>query len=48
MKDPQVLAEAQKQALEIQPVEGAEISRVLDKVYASKPELIERARNVLK
>ena len=48
MKDPQVLAEAQKQALEIQPVEGAEISRVLDKVYASKPELIERAQNVLK
>ena len=48
MKDPQLLAEAQKQALEIQPVEGAEISRVLDKVYASPIKLIERAQNVLK
>ena len=47
MKDDQVLAEAQKQALEIQPVEGAEISAVLDKVYGSSPELIARAQKIL-
>jgi len=48
MKDSQLLAEAQKQSLEIQPVEGAEISRVLEKVYGAPAELIARAQNVLK
>ncbi len=48
MKDGQLLAEAQKQGLEIQPVEGVEISRVLDKVYGASPELIARAQKILK
>ena len=48
MKDEQLLAEAQKQALEIQPVEGVEISKVLDKVYGASPDLIARAQKILK
>ena len=47
MKDGQLLAEAQKQALEIQPVEGIKISNVLDKVYGASPDLIARARKIL-
>lgn len=48
IKDEQLLAEAQKQALEIQPVEGVEISNVLDKVYGASPDLIARAQKILK
>ena len=43
MKDELLLAQGHKQALEVPPVEGAERSGVLDKVYGAPPELIARA-----
>jgi tripartite-type tricarboxylate transporter receptor subunit TctC len=48
MKDEKLLAEAQKLGMDIQPVNGDEIARVLDKVYRAPPELIQRAQKVLK
>jgi tripartite-type tricarboxylate transporter receptor subunit TctC len=47
MKDPEFLAEAKRQSLEIDPVSGDQIAAMLRKVYASPPEVIERAKAVL-
>jgi tripartite-type tricarboxylate transporter receptor subunit TctC len=46
MKDPQLLAEAGKMQLDINPVTGAEIAAVLKKAYALPASQIERARSV--
>jgi tripartite-type tricarboxylate transporter receptor subunit TctC len=47
MKDPEFLAEASKQNLEIAPVGGEEIDRFLDGVYATPRPLVERAAKIL-
>jgi tripartite-type tricarboxylate transporter receptor subunit TctC len=47
MKDPELLADAAKQHLEISPVTGAEIDRFLAGVYATPKPLIERAATIL-
>jgi tripartite-type tricarboxylate transporter receptor subunit TctC len=48
MRDPEFLAEAQKQQLEINPVGGAEIGRLIERVYGMPSGLIERARRAMK
>jgi hypothetical protein len=48
MTDPAFLAEAEKLHLEVQPVDGAQIQRVLRKVYGSPKILIDRARSLMK
>jgi tripartite-type tricarboxylate transporter receptor subunit TctC len=47
MKDPDLLADAARQHLEIAPVTGAEIDRFLAGVYATPRPLIERAAKIL-
>ena len=42
LKDPEVLKEAASQKMEIDPVSGAEINALLDRVYAAPPELAAR------
>ena len=42
MKDPEFLAEAAKQKLAINPVGGKEIAELLDRVYATPQELLDR------
>lgn len=47
IKDPEFIADAKKQNLEVEPLSGAEIEALIDRVYASPPEVIERAKAVL-
>jgi tripartite-type tricarboxylate transporter receptor subunit TctC len=44
--DPQFLADAEKMGIEVQFVGGAEIDKLLVKIYASPPEIVERAKSV--
>jgi tripartite-type tricarboxylate transporter receptor subunit TctC len=48
MKDPAFLAESEKTDLEVRPVSGAEIDRLVAEVYASPPDVVELARQALK
>ena len=48
MTDPEFLADAAKQKMEINPVGGAEINTLLARIYAMPPALIERARSIVK
>ena len=47
MKDPELMADAARQNLEIAPVSGAEVDRFLAGVYATPRPLIERAAKIL-
>jgi tripartite-type tricarboxylate transporter receptor subunit TctC len=47
MKDPDYLADSRRQNLEANPATGAEIAALVDKVYASAPEVIARAKVAL-
>ena len=46
LKDPQFLADAEKMGVEVQHVGGAAIQALLEKIYASPREIIERAKAV--
>jgi tripartite-type tricarboxylate transporter receptor subunit TctC len=48
LKDPEFLADAKQQKLDIDPVSGDEIQELVRNVYASPPEVIARARAAIK
>lgn len=48
MKDPEFIAEAEKLRLEVSPMQGVEIERVLGEVYALPKELIDKARAAIR
>jgi tripartite-type tricarboxylate transporter receptor subunit TctC len=48
MKDPEFIADATKAGLEVSPITGAEIDRLLVGIYALPPDLIEKAKLVMK
>ena len=48
MKDPEFLAEATKLRLDVIPLDGAGIDRVVGEVYALSPETIEKAKRAIK
>jgi tripartite-type tricarboxylate transporter receptor subunit TctC len=48
MKDDAFLAEAKKQRMEIDPVSGAEINALLERVYSAPPAMIARIRELVK
>ena len=48
MKDKEFIAETTKVNLEVSPMPGAEIDRLLAAIYALPPELIEKAKQVMK
>jgi tripartite-type tricarboxylate transporter receptor subunit TctC len=48
LKDPELLEDAKKQKMEIDPVTGAAINALLDRVYAAPPELAVRLREMAK
>lgn len=47
MKDPNLIAEAQKMNLEIDPMPGDEVQALVAKVYASPAQVVERAKKAL-
>ncbi len=46
MKDAEYKAEAEKQAIDVDPVFADEITSILNRVYTASPEAIERARQI--
>lgn len=48
VKDPDLLAEAKKARLEINPTDGAEMDRILKEVYAAPEAVVKRARSMIK
>jgi len=48
MKDPEFIAEAEKLRLEVSPMTGAEIERVLGEVYALPKDLIDKAKAAIR
>ena len=46
MKDVEYKAEAEKHAIDVDPVFADEIASILNRVYAASPEVIERARQI--
>jgi tripartite-type tricarboxylate transporter receptor subunit TctC len=47
MKDPELIAEAQKQKLEMSPLTGAQVQALVERLYASPDPIVRRARNLL-
>ena len=47
MKDPDFLTEAKKLALEIEPVSGAEVQKLIEDLYRSPPDVVSRAKEVM-
>ena len=48
MRDKDFLADAEKSQLEIRPTSGAEMERLVRKVYATPPAITQRAADMLK
>jgi hypothetical protein len=48
VKDPELLKDAKSQRMEINPVSGATINALLDRVYAAPPHLAARLRQMAK
>jgi tripartite-type tricarboxylate transporter receptor subunit TctC len=46
LKDPQFLADADKMGVEVQHVGGEHIQKLVERIYASPPEVIARAKAV--
>jgi hypothetical protein len=46
MKDPDFVKEATRLALEVRPVTGAEVDRLIREVYTSPPDVIKRAAEI--
>jgi len=48
MKDPQFLAEAKRLDLEVRPVAGAEVEKLIKEIYASPPDVVKLAQQAEK
>lgn len=48
MKDPALIKDAETQQLEISPVDGAEMQKSVQKMFNLPPEVITRAKNIIK
>ena len=48
MKDPEFVAEITRVKLEVNPMTGAEIDRLLAEVYAMPKDLIEKAKQAMR
>jgi hypothetical protein len=47
LKDPQLLAEAEKAKLEIDPVDGSGVEKMVNGLYAIEPAIINRVKQLL-
>ena len=47
MKDEEFLADANKAQLNIDPINGAEVQNVVEKIFTSSPDIVERARKMI-
>ena len=47
MKDPDFLAEAKQMGLEISPVNGAAVDKIVADLYATPPDILEETRKLI-
>jgi tripartite-type tricarboxylate transporter receptor subunit TctC len=47
MKDPELIADAAKQHLDIDPVSGSEMQNIVDRVYAAPPEVVDLVKKIV-
>jgi tripartite-type tricarboxylate transporter receptor subunit TctC len=47
MKDPEYIADARRQTLDTDAVKGAELEALVNRLYASPPDVIARARQAM-
>jgi hypothetical protein len=47
MRDPAFLADVKKERLEVDPVDGADMTRSLEKAFALPPKVIAAARDMM-
>jgi hypothetical protein len=47
LKDPQLLAEAEKAKLEIDPIDGAGIEKMVNGLYEIEPAIVNRVKQLL-
>jgi hypothetical protein len=47
VKDPQVAADAKKMKLDLDAISGDEVQELVEKIYATPPAIIQRAKQVL-
>jgi hypothetical protein len=47
LKDPQLLAEAEKAKLEIDPIDGAGIEKMVNGLYEIEPAVVNRVKQIL-
>jgi hypothetical protein len=48
MKDPAFVAEAGKQSIDIDPMDGAAVQALLVKLYRTSPDVVKAAQNALR
>jgi hypothetical protein len=48
MADPQFLADAEKARVDIQPLSGEKVQELVEKLYKSPKEVVERARKSIR
>ena len=48
MKDPAFLAEADKAQLEITPISGEAVQKLVSEIYSTPPEVVKKAAELLK
>jgi hypothetical protein len=48
MKDPQLIADAEKTRIDISPVPGARVQELVQKFYATPPDIVELARKAIR
>jgi tripartite-type tricarboxylate transporter receptor subunit TctC len=48
MRDKEFLSDAEKQRLPVYPADGKEAAEIISEIYASPPELVEKAKNAVK
>ncbi len=47
MKDPEYAAEVRKMSVDLDPLSGERMQSLIDKIYSTPPEVVERARKIL-
>jgi tripartite-type tricarboxylate transporter receptor subunit TctC len=48
LRDPELLAEARKLSLDVDPMPGAEVVKIVDALYASPPDIVAEVRTIMK
>jgi tripartite-type tricarboxylate transporter receptor subunit TctC len=48
MRDPEYAAEVRKMSVDLDPLSGEQMQALIDRIYATSPEVVERAREILK